>query len=87
MNNKKENKLWFKAKRFGWGWTPCSWEGWVVLLLYLNAIVPQFLFIDDNSHSVSDTLINFALPFISLTIFLLIICYLKGERPSWRWGK
>ena len=21
-------KLWFKAKLYGWGWYPCSWEGW-----------------------------------------------------------
>ena len=21
---------WFRPKRFGFGWTPATWEGWVV---------------------------------------------------------
>ncbi len=85
MSQSKENKTcsgWFKAKRFGWGWTPCSWEGWAVMLLYLCALVPQFIVIDQNSHSNSDTLIGFAGYFIPLTIFFLVICYLKGEKIS-----
>ncbi len=23
---------WFGPKSFGWGWTPVTWEGWVVVL-------------------------------------------------------
>ncbi len=78
-----KNKLWFKAKMYGWGWTPVSWEGWVVLLLYVVGMILQFRTIDAISHSGSDTLINFAIPFIINTIFLLIICYCRGEKPKW----
>jgi hypothetical protein len=83
MENKK---LWFRAKKYGLGWYPISWEGWVILILYLVAIVQYFIQSDIKSHSVSDTLINFATPFIVNTIFLLIICYARGEKPKWRWG-
>jgi hypothetical protein len=72
---KQNKKLWFKRKTYGLGWTPCSWEGWLVLIIYLIIIISIFRKIDLNSHSGSDTLIGFALPFIVLTIILIIICY------------
>ena len=31
---KPEKKLWFRAKCYGWGWYPCSWEGWLVILIW-----------------------------------------------------
>lgn len=84
MEEKK--KLWFKRKLYGWGWTPSSWEGWLTLLVYLGILYFFFIKIDTNSHSVSDTLIGFALPFIILTSILIFICYKKGEKPKWQWG-
>ncbi len=83
----QNNKLWFKAKMYGWGWQPTSWEGFVVVGLYVAALIQLFISINKMSHSGSDALINFALPFIVITIFFLIICYAKGERSRWRWGK
>ena len=37
-----ERKPWFKPKRFGYGWTPASWQGWAVTLVLL---VLPFVFI------------------------------------------
>jgi hypothetical protein len=25
---------WFGPKRWGWGWSPASWQGWAVTLLF-----------------------------------------------------
>ncbi len=85
MNESK--KIWFKAKNYGWGWQPSSWQGWLVLLVFIGFNIKIFWLIDRSSHSVSDTLINFVLPFILSTVILIIICYFKGEKPKWRWGK
>lgn len=30
---------WFKAKPFGWGWTPVTWQGWLVILVYIALIL------------------------------------------------
>ncbi len=84
MENKK---LWFRAKRFGWGWTPITWQGWLITLFYIMAITYPALKIDKQAHSGSDALIGFAPYFIFFTTILLIICYKKGERPHWSWGK
>jgi len=79
-------KIWFKAKRYGWGWYPSTWQGWIVLLAFILAEIFSFNKIDSVSHSVSDTLINFIPLTIILIIILIAVCYLKGEKPRWRWG-
>ena len=80
------NKLWFKTKRYGWGWTPCSWEGWVVIVAFLIFQYWNFLRLDKVSHSNSDTIRPFIIQTFLVVIILIIICYKKGEKPRWRWG-
>lgn len=85
-NKNTKNNVWFRAKMYGWGWYPISWQGWILTLLYLVGIL-QFAANANQLHSASDILMNFTIPFVIDTIFLLTICYAKGERPRWRWGK
>ncbi len=86
QKEKDSQKLWFKAKRYGYGWYPSTWQGWFVMFVYIALLLYMFRNIDVVQHSGSDTLINFAPRVIVLTIVLLIVCYLKGEKPGWRWG-
>jgi len=83
----EQRKLWFKRKCFGWGWTPASIEGWIVTFAYCAALIFIFMRIDGTSHSASDTLYGVFLPFLALTVLLIIICYRTGESPRWQWGK
>ena len=82
-----EKKLWFKRKSYGWGWTPVSWEGWVIICIYAFMMAFAFSYFDVRSHSGSDTFINFATPCIFFTSILILICYKKGETPKWQWGE
>lgn len=82
-----KKNIWFKAKRYGWGWQPASWQGWGVMLIWLLINLIYFLKVDRNSFSDGDTLMSTAPIFIFSTLFLLVICYLKGEKPGWHWGK
>lgn len=80
-------KLWFRAKTYGYGWTPCSWQGWLVTLLYAALVIVTFRMADLLSHSASDTLL-IAVPLSLLyTLVLILICLKTGEKPRWRWGK
>ncbi len=78
-------KLWFKRKRYGWGWTPVTWEGWVVLVIYVAIILAAGFPIDDNSPT-REIIFTFALPIVLSTIAMIRICYKKGESPRWQWG-
>lgn len=79
------NKLWFKRKIYGWGWYPATWEGWIVMLIYIGAVFSFALTIDETSPP-REFVFTFFLPFTLLTITLITLCYKKGEKPKWQWG-
>ena len=66
-------EYWFKKRQ------PSSWQGWVVLISYLAWISWAFFDADRQSHSVSDALIGFTLPFIAGTVLLVAIWWAKGD--------
>jgi hypothetical protein len=40
MGPEDEPKHWFRVKRYGGGWgIPGTWQGWVVLLLWVAAFI------------------------------------------------
>lgn len=73
-------KIWFRRKLYGWGWTPCTWEGWVALLVWVAVFVFTVSKLD---HELFKNLIVI----IVMTGILILICYKKGEKPRWQWGK
>jgi len=76
-----DRKIWFPAKRYGWGWGPPNcWQGWVVLAVYTVLIAGGGFFL--NRHP-GLFIANVAV----LSIALCFVCFLKGEQPRWRWGK
>jgi hypothetical protein len=64
---------WFKAKRFGWGWTPITWQGWSICALFALILI----------YSIQAHLI--ALSVISIVV-MMIVCSETGEKPGWHWG-
>jgi hypothetical protein len=68
--------VWFGPRRWmGWGWTPVSWEGWAVLVVFAGAAVG---------------LVAARLgPLVFVAVApLLVVSYLKGTSPggpaAWR---
>jgi hypothetical protein len=82
------SKLWFKARKYGWGWTPVTWQGWACIITYtVLCILAGVLLIPHFSEELGVVYITaFGLFIISLTSFLVGISYRKGEPPSWQWG-
>ena len=77
--------IWFKAKKYGWGWYPSTWQGWLILLFFVFLMVADFRSLDVVSHSASDTLRPWIIHIFILTLILIWICWLTGEKPRWRW--
>lgn len=86
----KNNEIWFKRKTYGWGWVPVKWQGWMVIFVYVFSITFIISITEKDILGNPDSGSNFlthALPIIVFTIFLVYICYKKGEKPKWQWGK
>jgi hypothetical protein len=80
-NVRQEVPYWFPAKRYGWGWgPPATWHGWVVLIVWFLALAAAaFTFLPTRP-------VAFQLAVAGLALALVLVCYAKGEPPSWRWG-
>lgn len=80
-------KLWFRAKKYGWGWTPATWQGWFSVIVYVAVIVRFAFILNEREHSGSDFLMNFVLFAAIPTLLLTWLCHEKGEKPHWSWGE
>ncbi len=78
----EEPSYWFPAKRYGWGWgPPRTWQGWVVLALFLVLVGAGILIFPPEGHTV-----GFLVYLLVLVVLLIAVCAVKGEPPRWRWG-
>jgi len=76
---------WFKSKIFGYGWTPATWQGWLVTFIFLAYIF--FLGIGlSRGEPTNQELVHFFMKLVISIMLIVIICILKGEKPRWRWG-
>jgi hypothetical protein len=93
-----QKRRWFKAKEYGWGWTPVTWEGWLTTLLFAVgyaciaiSYVSWFGTATDaggaDYRGVALSTLEFLGAGALLTYVLFRICIRFGEKPSWRWGK
>ena len=67
-------KAWFGPKRYlGWGWTPTSWEGWLVIGVFVVLFLPTVIVLQGAVHVVAVTVLVGA---------LLAVCALRLPQRS-----
>ncbi|WP_175688508.1 hypothetical protein [Burkholderia anthina] len=78
-----DKKIWFPAKRYGWGWgLPVAWQGWVVLLLFVIGIIASAWLVSPRRSPVA-----YGACIVVLVALFTFVCWIKGEKPRWRWGE
>jgi hypothetical protein len=69
---------WFAPKRYGLGTgIPITWQGWVVLLLYLVVVIGATPFFNRSPWAIGSIIVT------ATAIFLVIAA--KTTRGGWRW--
>jgi len=58
-----------------------AWQGWVVLAVYF-----ALLLLGSSLLVFREAIVPYLIFTFGLTAVLLRICWVKGERPRWRWG-
>jgi hypothetical protein len=77
------SEYWFPAKRYGWGWgPPRTWHGRLVVVAFVVLLALGAVVLVPMQRPV--WFVGYAAVLCAL---LIAVCYLKGEPPSWRWGK
>lgn len=81
MPDKKD--YWFLAKVYGWGWgLPAAWQGWLVYGIAAALLIAGVFIFPPVAHPVL-----FQIYLWSVLLLLVLVCWIKGEPPRWRWGK
>ena len=76
-----KDEAWFPAKTYGWGWSfPSRWQGWLVTLVFIAALIAGTPLVRRGP----EVFVGYSL---ALTAVLVAVCYWKGEKPHWSWGK
>lgn len=83
-------KLWFKAKEYGYGWYPATWQGWVVLAAYVGVLGLLYYFCfgklfgsaEKNPSGIEKSVIIFVVGMFISTTLLIVIAYKTGEKAN-----
>ncbi len=72
---------WFKRKLYGWGWTPVTWQGWLVILIGVAFFVAG-MYVAETDDAPGAAVLGFVI----MIVLIVSFGFWKGERPRWQWG-
>jgi hypothetical protein len=85
---KGPQKLWFKNKRWGYGWSPSTKQGWAVTVMYLisiYALAKVFASQGEELNLIFSLLVGFSVVVATLTLFFVSLRH--APKPKWQWGE
>jgi hypothetical protein len=80
---------WFRPKRYGWGWSPATVQGWLVLGAFVAAVAADSAVFYHRVRAgvgLRPAMTMFYLWIAILVVALAVVCWRTGEPPHWRWG-
>ena len=71
-----KKQYWFRRKRYGYGWTPDTWQGWLATAMFIVLVVAFSVTLENS------TLGQFVFTLLFLlvvTMAFIMVVYEKGE--------
>jgi MFS superfamily sulfate permease-like transporter len=83
---KQHTDYWFIRKTYGYGWTPATWQGWMVIGVFVLLLILLSQTTERMPGGIEENWLSYLLQVVGLTCLLLAITAAKGEQPRWQWG-
>lgn len=78
----------FKRKRYGYGWTPVTLGGWILVALFIVAIVLWSLIMLPSTNVVTlEQQVVYLTGLIIIIALMLFVTRRYAPRGKWRWGR
>jgi len=71
-----KKQYWFRRKRYGYGWTPNTWEGWLATAMFIVLITAFSVTLQGSTLS---EFIFTLLFLLVVTMMFIMVIYEKGE--------
>ena len=80
---------WFKRRRYGYGWFPVKWQGWLSVVVFLAAAIgTAFVVLPPKPQQPDAAQLSVFLGGLAIYVLAIIaVGITKGPVPHWRWGK
>ncbi|MEW6454307.1 MAG: hypothetical protein AB1490_26950 [Pseudomonadota bacterium] len=77
------NRYWFKPKTYGYGATPTTWEGWVLVAAGIAVIaLSSFVLLGLKPHTAGILLWGAV---VLATVFVLVVVSHRKTDGQWHW--
>jgi hypothetical protein len=80
-------EYWFKPKRYGYGATPITWQGWAITIATVLVMVAVSLFLRLNTKSFLGLAGLLAFDAAALGVLLVVSRRKTNGVWRWRWGE
>jgi hypothetical protein len=83
------NRYWFAPKQYGIGYSPASWEGWLVTALFVGLLVGSIhlLRMLMAGHPTGQIqMLTTLTALVETALFLLLVAMRTEGSLHWRWG-
>ena len=78
------NRFWFKPKRFGYGATPSTWEGWAIVAAYVVVLVGGIVGITVRTESFAFHAASIGT--IVVATVALFVATMQKTDGAWGWN-
>jgi len=86
------SQYWFKPKKYGLGMQPCSWQGWVAILVLIGVAV-LLAYLTGLITTPDDEITNNQIIKFYISFFVVIVLFIVRIKEKikgglrWRWKK
>jgi hypothetical protein len=76
-----EQQYWFRTMKFGWGWSPATWQAWLITIIFVVVVTGGSIYFTGQNN------MPMYYGFLAVMVVLyLVIAWAKGAPPHWQWG-